>query len=54
MGCALMFDFLSKGGLLHFTTSSQLVLSLKVTAQRDMAWHGTKCEALVGMDMNVH
>ena len=34
--------------------NANLSLSLNVTAQSDTFWHGTQCEALVGMAVNVH
>ena len=34
--------------------NANLSLSLNVTAQSDILWHGTQCEALVGMAVNVH
>ena len=34
--------------------NTNLSLSLNVTAQSDIFWHGTQCEALVGMAVNVH
>ena len=36
------------------SVNTNLSLSLNVTAQSDIVWHGTQCEALVGTALNVH